>query len=71
MLDTTTSLETADSDPAETTTRNMVALGKKRSRGQRLFKLCIAIVALAIAAVIFGNIYYKTLEPGFEWKWLD
>jgi len=62
--------EVPEAESAELVTRNMVAMGRKRSRGQRLLKTVITIVALTIAAVIFANIYFQTLEPGFEWKWL-
>lgn len=55
-------------ESAERVTKNMVAIGRKRSRGRRRLKIIIAFVALAIAAVIFGNIYMQTLEPGFKWK---
>ena len=62
--------EIAEAETAEAVTRNMVVMGRKRSRGQRLLKTVITLVALAIAAFIFVNIYLQTLEPGFEWKWL-
>ena len=61
----------ANDDSAELVTKNMVALGRKRTRGRRILKIVLAVVALVIAIFIFGNIYRQTLEPGFEWKWLE
>ncbi len=60
--------EIPETEAAERVTKNMVAIGRERSRGRRHHKIIITIVALVIAAVIFGNIYMQTLQPGFEWK---
>ena len=70
MNNSVASKETTEAESSEVVTKNMVTIGRKRGRGRRLWKMGIALVALAIAAVIFTNIYLRTLEPGFEWKWL-
>ena len=71
MVNSAKSSETVESDSADTVTRNLYSLGRKRSRGRRLMRLAVALIALAITATILGNIYLETLEPGFEWTWPD
>ena len=68
MHESAASDEISETEAAERVTKNMVAIGRKRSRGRRHLKTIITIVALVIAAVIFGSIYMQTLQPGFEWK---
>ncbi len=60
-----------DSNSVEFASKNLFDLGRKRSRGRRLFRTSIAMIALVTAAVIFAQIYLQTLEPGFEWKWSE
>ena len=43
--------EISETEAVERVTKNMVALGQKRSRGRRHLKTSITIVALVIAAV--------------------
>ena len=71
MVNSAKSSETVESDSADTVTRNLYSLGRQRSRGRRLMRLAVALIALAITATILGNIYLETLEPGFEWTWPD
>ena len=68
MHDSAASKELLGNEPTNQVTEKMVAMGRKRSRGRRFLKAVIAIVALAIATIIFGSIYLQTLDPGFEWK---
>ena len=69
IVDSAASRGAVDSDPAEVASKNLFAMGRKRSRVRRLLKLVSAVIALVIAVLIFWNIYSQTLEPGFEWKW--
>jgi len=68
MHNSAASKELSGNEPADRVTEKMVVMGRKRSRGRRIVNVVVAIVAMAIAAIIFGNIYLQTLEPGFEWK---
>ncbi len=58
-------------ESAEVATRNMVALVRKRGRGQRFLKVFISFVALGITAAIFATLYFHAFDPNFEWKWLN
>lgn len=68
MKSTTASPDISGAEATEQVTNKMVVLGRQRSRGRRLMKLVITIIALAISGIIFGNIYLQTLAPGFDWK---
>ncbi len=68
MQDSVESKQLPENESADQVTKKMVSIGRKRTRGRRFLKILVAFIALAIATIIFGNIYLQTLEPGFEWK---
>ena len=68
MNDAANIAEKGAEECADLVTKTMVVMGRKRNRGRRILKCVIALIALAISAVIFWQIYLQTLEPGFKWK---